>query len=233
VNRAARRAFDQAAGALISAFEQAGPFPGQEVTPPLLADAVRQCLEICQRVDADEEELPLEEVDELGTHGLECLSDMGLWAWQLKMDDVRAAIEDLALDLAQWIISHGGQITVLEPVVNALARQANATQDADALHALFDRACGVIARAAPGMAASADLAAMQPWLTLHFNCAIIATRTQQPELMNAAYDLLESHLPEHCRAFYAEGVRESQKAVYASHVGEMMRERLTKWTTRH
>jgi len=233
VNRATRRAFDQAAANLIAEFERAGPFPGQEVTPPLLADAIRQCLDVCQRVDADEEELPLEEVDELGTHGLECLSDLGLWAWQLKLDEVRAAIEDLALDMAQWIVSHGGQVAVLEPVVNALARQANATQDTAALQSLYDRACGVIAHAAPGIAAGADLAAVQPWLTLHFNCAIIATRTQQPELMNAAYDLLESHLPEHCRAFYAEGVRESQKAVYASHVGEMMRERLAKWTARH
>lgn len=233
MNRATRRAFDQAAGNLIAAFEQAGPFPGQEVTPPLLADAVRQCLDICQRIDAEEEELPLEEVDELGTHGLECLSDLGLWAWQLKLDEVRAAIEDLALDLAQWIISHGGQIAVLEPVVNALARQANSAQETTGLHALFDRACGVIAHAAPAIVDAADLAAVQPWLTLHFNCAIIATRTQQPDLMNAAYDLLENHIPEHCQAFYTEGVRESQKAAYGKHVGEMMRERLAKWTTRH
>jgi hypothetical protein len=42
------------------------------------------------------------------------------------------------------------------------------------------------------------MTALQPWLTLHFNCAIIATRTQQPELMNAAFDLLETHLPQHC-----------------------------------
>lgn len=233
MNRATRRAFDQAAGALIAGFEEAGPFSGQEVTPPLLADAVRQCLDVCQRVDAEEEELPLEEIDELGTHLLECLSDLGLWAWQLKLDEVRANIEDLALDMAQWVIDHGGEIAVLEPVVNALARQANATQDPAALHALFDRACAVIAHAAPGIAQTADPAAAQPWLTLNFNCAIIATRTQQPELMNAAYDLLETGLPEHCAAFFAEGVRESAKPAYGPHVSEMMRERHAKWTARH
>lgn len=233
MNRATRRAFDQAAGALITAFERSGPFPGQEVTPPLLADAVRQCLELCQRMDETDDAMPLEEVDELGAHALECLSDLGLWAWQLQLDEARASVEDLALDMAQWIVRHGGQITVLEPVVNALARQANAAQDPDVLSALFDRACGVIAYAAPGLAEAVDPADLQPWLTLHFNCAIIATRTQRPELMAAAYDLLETHLPQHCAAFFEEGVRESQKPVYGDAVREMMRERLAKWTAPH
>lgn len=233
MNRAIRRAFDQAAGTLISVFEKSGSFPGQEVTPPLLADAVRQCLDICQRVDAEEDPMPLEDVDEIGTHALECLSDLGLWAYQLQLDNERKMIEDLALDMAGWIAEHGGQIAVLEPVVNALARQANATQDPVALSRLFDQACSIIACAAPGVADATDLAAMQPWLTLHFNCAIIATRTQQPDLMNAAYDLLEEHLPQHCAVFYEEGCRESKKPVYGGHVQEMLQKRLAKWTTRH
>lgn len=233
MNRASRRAFEQAATTLIAAFEQAGPFPGQEVTPPLLADAVRQFLDVCQQVDADEEELPLEEVDELGTHGLECLSDLALWAYQLRQDAARAAIEDLAFDAAQWITGRGGEITVLEPVVNSLARQANAATEVATLRALFERACAIIAHAAPGFSETTNPSVLQPWLTLHFNCAIIATRTQQPELMNAAYDLLESHLPQHCAAFYEEGVRESRKPVYSEQVRTLMQERLAKWTTRH
>ncbi len=233
MNRATRRAFDQAAGALIAGFEQAGPFTGQEVTPHLLADAVRQCLDVCQRADAADEELPADEVDELGTHALECLSDLGLWAWQLRQDEARAAVEDTALELAHWLIGRGGRIAVLEPVVNALARQANATRDGAALARLHDRALAVIAHAAPGVAGSSDPAAAQPWLMLHFNCAIIATRTQQTERMNASYDLLEANLPQHCAAFFAEGVRESAKTAYGAHVGDMMRERLAKWTARH
>lgn len=233
MNRTARRAFDQAVSTLNSAFEETGPYPDQEATPQRLADAVRQCLEICQQLDASEEEIPLEEIDELGTHALECLSDLGFWAYQLKLDDSRAAIEDLAFDMAQWIVTHGGQIAILEPVVNALARQANTTQDPAALSALFDRACGIIAYAAPGVTDAKEATDLQPWLTLHFNCAIIATRTQQPELMQAAYDLLENHLPQHCAAFYQEGVRESKKKAYGDHVRQIMQDRLAKWTTRH
>ena len=236
MNRTTRRAFDQAIGALSDAFEQAGPFPDQEATPPLLAEEVGKCLDLCQQVDAAEvaaeNPLPLEEVDELGSHALECLSDLGLWAYQLKLDDARATIETVALEMAHWIAQHGGQIAVLEPVVNALARQANATQDPAVLAALFDRACSIIACAAPGLADATDAAALQPWLALHFNCAIIATRTQQPDRMNAACDLLETHLPRHCAAFYEEGLRESVKPVYGDTVRAIMRERLEKWTPR-
>lgn len=232
MNRTTRRVFEQAAVALNAAFEQAGPFPEQEATPPLLADEVRKCLEICQQVDAAEEPLPPEEIDELGTHALECLSDLGLWAWQLKLDDARAAIESIALDMAQWIAQHSGRIEVLEPVVNALAREANTAQDPAALAALFDRACSILSCTAPELDDATDAARLQPWLALHFNTAIIATRTQQPGLMNAAYDLLECRLPGHCAAFYEEGLRESAKRAYGEPVREIMRERLTKWTSR-
>lgn len=232
MNRTTRRVFEQAAGALNAAFEQAGPFPDQEATPPLLADEIRKCLEICQQADAAEEPLPPDEIDELGTHALECLSDLGLWAWQLKLDDVRATIENIALDMAQWIAQYGGRIDVLEPVVNALARQANTAQDPAALAALFDRACSILSCTAPELDDATEAARLQPWLALHFNTAIIATRTRQPGLMNAAYDLLESRLPRHCAAFYEEGLRESAKTAYGEQAREMMRERLAKWTSR-
>ena len=156
MNREKRHAFDQVAGVLNSTFERAGPFPAQEVTPPLRTDAIRQCLEICQQIDA------------IGSHGLESLSDLGLWAYQLQFDDARATVENLALDMAQWIAEHGGQITVLEPVVNALARQANATREPSELAALYDRACLVIAGTAPSIADATDVAALQPWLTAAF-----------------------------------------------------------------
>ncbi|MFZ9151617.1 MAG: hypothetical protein ACO22T_10650, partial [Burkholderiales bacterium] len=157
MNRAIRRAFDQAAAALIAEFERTGPYPGQEVTPPVLAEVIRQCLETRRQMDAEELELPLEEVDELGSSALECLADMGLWAWQLKLDDHRAAIEDLALDMALWIAKQGGEITILEPAVNALAREADHTRDAEELNALFELACRLIAVVAPAITESCDL----------------------------------------------------------------------------
>lgn len=218
---------------LNTAFDQAGPFPDQEATPPLLAEEIRKCLDICQQADTAEDPLPPEDIDELGVHALECLSDLGLWAYQLKQDEARATIENIAFDMALWIAQRGGRINVLEPVVNALARQANAAQDPAVLATLFDRACSIISRTAPTLDDKNDPALLQPWLALHFNTAIIATRTQRPGLMNTAYDLLESRLPRHCAAFYEEGLRESAKPAYGDPVRKIMRERLAKWTPRH
>lgn len=230
MNRAARRTLERVAQSVLPAFEQAGPFPGQEVTPPLLVDALRQCFEACQQADTAEPSLPGEELDELGAHALECLSDLGLWAFQLKLDEARAGIEDLALDMAHWIIRHGGLITELEPAVNALARQANATRDPAVLSELFERGVALIGYAEPG--ASRDTAHRESWRTLHLNFAIIATRTGDTERMNAAFDLLEENLPEDCTSFYGEGLRETEKDGYGDAVRETMRERLAKWTTR-
>lgn len=230
MNRTARRALERAAQSVLPAFEQAGPFPGQEVTPPLLVDALRQCFEACQQADTAEPALPAEEINELGAHALECLSDLGLWAYQLKLDEARADIENLALDMAHWIIRHGGRITELEPVVNALARQANATRDPAALSELFERGLALIGHAEHD--ASGDTAQWESWRTLHVNCAIIAARTGDTERMNAAFDLLEKNLPEDCTSFYSEGLRETDKGGYGDAVRGTMRERLAKWTTR-
>lgn len=233
MNRTARRTFEQAATTLIEAFGRAGPFPDQEATPPLLADEVRTCLDICQQIDAEEDPAPAEEIDELGRHALECLSDLGLWAWQLKADDVHVTMENIALDLARWIVRHDGRIAVLEPVVNALTRQANATSDQARLSELSGLARDLIDHAGGHPGESADPSVQQPWLALHFNGAIIAARAGDIGRMTAACDLLEAHLPGHCTAFYAEGLRESAKPAYDAPIRAFLQARFAKWTARH
>lgn len=233
MNRDSRRAFTRAAQSVTEAFNRAGPFPEQEVTPPLLIDAVMQCLDIAAR-SAEPEALAPADVDEIGTHALECISDLSLWAYQLGLEAERNVIEDLAFDFARWIARHDGAITTLEPVVNTFARRANSAHDPADLALLFDAAREVLAHIAPQLRNGLEAGnPAQPWRILNFNCAIIATRSQRPELMHAAFDLLEQNLPEECAAFYEEGVRQAAKQVYAQHVRDIMRERFAKWTTRH
>lgn len=240
MNRDSRRAFARAAQSVAEAFKRAGPFPDQEVTPPLLIEAITQCMDIAARnaaaSPADEGQttaLEPAEVEEIGTHALECISDLTLWAYQLGLENERDAIEDLAFDFARWIVRHEGAISVLEPVVNTLARRANSAHDSADLVELCAAAREVLEHVAPRLRNHDDAGAEQPWRILNLNCAIIATRSQQPELMQAAYDLLEHHLPHECAAFYGEGVRQAEKRVYGQHVRDIMRERFAKWTTRH
>jgi len=116
-------------------------------------------------------------------------------------------------------------------VVNALARRANAVHDPAALVPL----CVLAREIARSVAQSTrnDASAAEPWRILNFNYAIVATRTQRPDLMAEAYDSLEANLPDACPAFFAEGVRESQKPAYGDPVRAALRERHAKWTVKH
>lgn len=227
-----QQTFEDAARSVTESFRRAGPFPGQEVTPPLLIEAITQCLAITSASGSSD--MPPREVDKIGTHALECVSDLALWAHQLGLDRERDTIENLALDFALWTADNDGTISVLEPVVNALARRANASHAPDSLSALLDLAHELVGHVDLRLANSLESAnPAQPWRILNFNLAIIATRTQNPERMNAAYDLLEKNLPHECAAFYEEGVQQARKKVYEPHVQEILRRRLAKWTTRH
>ncbi len=109
-----RQTFEDAARSVTESFQSAAPFPGQEVTPPLLIEAITQCLDIMS-VDGKADALLPQDVDKIGTHALECVSDLALWAYQLGLEKERDAIENLALDFARWIAGNGGAISVLEP----------------------------------------------------------------------------------------------------------------------
>lgn len=230
MNPDVRRAFAAAADNIDSAFQRAGGFPEQEVTPPLLAEALEQCLNVFAEPQSASR-IPVDELTELGTHALNCVCDLALWAAHLKLESQRAAVEDLGLEIAHWLVAHDVPIAVLEPVVNALARRANTIREPEQLVPVARLARQLVGGIAGGT--RTDPAAADPWRILNFNYAIIATRTQRPELMDEAYDWLEANLPAECPAFFEEGVRESKKAVYGPQVGEAMRERLAKWTVRH
>ena len=53
------------------------------------------------------------------------------------------------------------------------------------------------------------------------NLAITTTRTQDPGLMNDAYDLLEWNPPQECAAFYEEGLSQAEKPVYGPFCGTL------------
>jgi hypothetical protein len=237
MNRNERLTFDAATEAVAAAFAASAVPPRTEVTPPLLADAIRQFFDVCAKFDRDHGQggrLPYDDVNEIAANAINCISDLALWAARLGLDSEHHVIENAALEFARWAIRHDGELTTLEPVVNALAWRANTTHDPADLTVLFYVAREIAAHAAPQTRNGVDTAEVRhPWRILNFNVAIIATRTQNPELMDAAFDLLEQNLPGECAAFYEEGVRQAEKEVYGPHVRDIIRRRFAKWTTKH
>jgi len=230
---AARREFAQATADIQAAFVARGERE-TEVTPALLAAAVEQFLAVFDRLDDHPSRADQHEVNALAEQALSCIADLAMWAERVGCGAHRHAVEALALEIALWSSRRGGEIRVLEPIVNALAYRANAMHSPGEMIPLYRLMQDIIGHVAPrtrGDPESADPA--HPWRVINLNFAIVATRTQNPQLMNAAYDLLEQNLPADCTAFFAEGVRQAGKKVYGGHVRDLLLGRLTKWTTRH
>jgi hypothetical protein len=118
----------------------------------------------------------------------------------------RDALE-VILGVALWAIRHEVPIGVVEPVVNALAARSNAARSREELAAVFGLMQGVIAHVAPRLGPDLERSNPErPWRLLHANLAITAIRTEDPALMDFAFDALDRALPDEGAGFYAEAL---------------------------
>ncbi len=91
---------------------------------------------------------------------------------------------------------------------------------------------GVIAHVAPRLAP--DLERSNPeraWRVLHVNLAITAIRTEDPALIDAAFDALDAALPAERSGFYAEAMALALAPKVAKEVRSRIEERHRKWTS--
>jgi hypothetical protein len=66
---------------------------------------------------------------------------------------------------------------------------------------------GVIAHVAPRLSADLERSNPErPWRPLHLNFAVTAIRTEDPALIDIAFDALEKALPDDCEGFFAEAL---------------------------
>jgi hypothetical protein len=115
--------------------------------------------------------------------------------------------DDVTLGVAVWALRHGVPIRVVEPVVNALARRSNAARGKEELAAVFGLMQAVIANVAPRLSPDLERSNPErPWRLLHANLAITAIRTEDPQLMDYAFDALEAALPDERAGFYGEAL---------------------------
>ncbi|GEM_PF-722424 len=188
-----------------------------------LSEAVQQFQAIlpCAQADASRVGLDSTEVSQLGEHGLQLLYTLEAWSKALKLN--RSEIQAAILMLVAWIGRNQGIVEGQEALVNCLAEFANQTQDSQTLSTL----CQIIPLmfATAPMVIKQDLEKMnpgRPWRLLHMNYAIIATRSHDPTLMDAAFQRLVTHFPEAAKAFFTEGMRQMELVGYPPSVREVM-----------
>jgi len=137
-----------------------------------------------------------------------------------------ATLAEVTIGVALWAIRHGVPLDVVEPVVNALAWRSNHAKGKAELAAVYSLMRGVIAHVAPRLAADLERSNPErPWRLLHANLAITAIRTEDPDAIDAAFDLLDAALPDECASFYAEALARALAPGVAPAVRERIEER--------
>ena len=148
----------------------------------------------------------LEAIDrQYGGNSALALEDVADLVSSLLVDLSRVDDVELELGVALWAIRHSVPIEAPEPVVNALAKRSNFARGKQELAAVLAIMEAVIQNVRPRLAADLERSNPErPWRLLHANLAITAIRTEDPTLMDAAFDALEEALPDEAASFFAE-----------------------------
>ncbi len=164
-------------------------------------------------------------VSELGEFGMSLLRDLEETSRSLGLDKTSRQIDQMMLGVADWIIRQGGRISTLEPVVNALAKMANATDDQAELMAIADFTGRIAAACADVLRHDLDTTDRgRPWRLLHLNRGIAATRSRDVDTMRSAFDSVVDAIPLDAPRFFAEGMQEMEALDYPDHVRAVMAE---------
>lgn len=160
------------------------------------AKTVRERLGILESLDrqyGESGELPLEGTDDLVA---------GILVELASGDD-----PDAAIGVALWAMRHSVDVTTPEIVVNALAARSNKARTQEELAAVYALMQGFIAHMAPRLSADLERSNPErPWRILNLNFAITAIRTEDPQMMDFAFDSLARALPDEAQGFFAEAL---------------------------
>lgn len=207
---------------------------GMENDLGTLAQAFDQLVDVLTRVTVDAQVTGMTgaaDSTEIGEYALQLHGRLATATEQLGLAEQRDALARLVVNLALWVAAQDGLIDSLEAVVDALALLANTTREPRQLEELSDVFSRIIA-AVPAVV-SQDLEKInpgRPWRVLLLNQSIVATRSHNPALMEAAFAVLTSKLPEDAARFFSEGMQQMDALDYPAQVRTVMEKYHRRWT---
>ncbi len=220
--------------ACIEAAATAAPAAQDATDPSSLVEAFRQLLDVMARIESDARADRMRDsadITEIGEYALRLQEALATLAAKAGLDDRQEALALVSINIALWVADHGGRIDTLEPVVDALALLANNLREPPRLEALSHVINRIVAAVAPMI--SQDLEKVnpgRPWRVLLLNQSIIATRSHNPELMEQAFAVLTSKLPEDAGRFFTEGMQQMDALDYPAQVRKVMEKYHRQWT---
>lgn len=203
----AQKRFEQYTQPVLAAFASSGIATGEQITPPMIVDALRQLFTVLSNNVSDwDPDLPEDEPERIGDLTIGLLMDMATWADRLGERSAKTALEMITVSIAAWVCAQHGAIHTLEPIVNGLAILANSRSEPEELKPLAKLMGEVKEAASADYAADLDSAdPHRPWRILLLNWGITATRAHDAAEMRKAFGALLHHLPADALMFFQEG----------------------------
>lgn len=172
---------------------------------------------------AENHTLKHSEATEIGEHGFILLLKLIDLMEKLDLPHKRQEIEQISLIFARWIILYGGKLNHIEPIVNAFAQNANNLQDKKSLVALVELMGMVIDASSDVIRHDLDSSSLyRPWRLLHINRGIVATRTNDVNIMKKVFDEMILYLPQDATSFFSEGMQEMEDLDYPPNVRKVI-----------
>ncbi len=190
-----------------------------ELGPEEIGLALRQ-LEDAMKLAA-ESEIP-RGISQLTDQGLELIAELAGIASQSGMADTAGEIELLSFPFVLWSVRQGAHVSVIMPVVNALAVLANAVRRPEELGRLFREMSEVADAVVPEAQENVEMDPSHPWRVLILNRAIVATRSHDPKLMEEAYDSVIENLPGDALNFFQEAMGQMDAIGYPQPVRDIV-----------
>ncbi len=227
--------FDTAALSVVEASQSSGPAAEEtDHSPLMMQQAMLRLLELLEIIERQgiEEALSNENVDlnELGDYAIQILNDLASVASSLSLEQESHQLEALTLPMALWIARQGGELRLLAPIVNALARLASSLKDPQSLGQLYQLSGEVQQAVDPATRQDREQTnPHHPWCRLLMNRAMIATRSHQANLIEQAYDELLQALPEEAPRFFEQGMQQMELLNYPRVVRQIIEKYYALW----
>ena len=187
--------------------------------------SLQQVLDIAKMEDQQANALRPEDISDIGERGLGLLDSLVASLAAKNLVTEKQDIEQVALVIAQWVISHHGVLHSIQSIVDGLAYLANAIHDKTILAQLACFMGQVISTCDVIIKHDLDNSdPARPWRVLNINRGIVATRSHDPDVMMTVYTDMIRNIPMDAPAFFAEGMSEMMQQNYPEPVREVVQE---------
>jgi hypothetical protein len=200
--------------------------------PLTLARALSDFFQIAGALEAGAAVLEQDELDEFAAYGLDLLDRLAFLVRKLEIMDKRDTVARLFAAMGVWMARRGATIDNLEGTADGFGMIVNGTRSTEDLRALCAMMEEVIEAVSLRVQLDEDRGdAWRPWRVINLNAGIAATRSLDPDLMNATFEKMGRRLPDDMPGFLADGMRQAAVQNVPEAVTEVLRGHMARWPT--